>query len=160
MKKILSLLIALVLFSGNVFAEMIIDENKLKEISREIVQAMKDKDFSVVEKYMYPGSKIVVDMDPANNRGEKEISYDEFMKLTKMGMEMMGDIEIHDELISISIDKAKNQGTIEEKTIAVMDMMGMKIEDISISKTTYGVVSGQIKVLSQEDQLISSGPVE
>lgn len=153
------LLLALTLFSSSLYADPVLTEQKVKDISKEMVQAIKDKDFSVMEKYMYPGSKITVDLDPANNRGEKEVSYEEFMMLTKMSMQMMGDAEIHDELLSISVDKEKNQATIEEKTTIVMEMMGMTLEDISIGKTTYGVIDGQIKVLSTEDQLISSGPI-
>ena len=36
----------------------------------------------------------------------------------------------------------------------------MKMKDVSVSKTTYGIVGVEIKVLSSEDQFISSGPIQ
>lgn len=160
MNKIKLVLFALLIASGSVFSDPVLDEAKVKEISEEFKQAMKNKDISVFEKYLYPGSKIIIDMDPKNNRGEKEISYDDYMKMAKMSLDMMSDSEIHDELLSITINKEMNEATIEEKTTAVVVMMGMKMEDISINQTTYGIVNGEIKVLVSQDQLISTGLVK
>ncbi|WP_444932939.1 hypothetical protein [Microbulbifer sp. JTAC008] len=154
------LLLNLLLISATLFAEITITEEKIKGISKEFAKAMQNNDLSAIDKYMHPNTKIIIDMDPASNRGEKEISYDDYMNLTKVSMQMMQDVEIHDELISISINKESNQGTIEEKTTVVASMMGMKIEDISINKTTYGIIDGQIKVLVSQGQLISSAPIK
>jgi len=160
MNKIMSLFVVLALIPGYVTAAPVLDEDTVKAISKELIQAVKGNDFSVIEKYMYPGSKIVIDMDPAEDSGQMEISYDEYMALTKMGMGMMQSIDIQEELISISVDDKNNQATIEEKTTAVMEMMGVKMKDVSVNTTTYGVVDGEIKVLSTQDHLISSEPVE
>lgn len=160
MKKLTSILITLLLVPAYVNADPTLDEDTVKAISQEFTQAMKNSDISVFDKYMYPGSKIVVDMDPSNSSGQIEISYDQFMQLTEMAMGMMGDADIHEEVISVSVDEISNQATIKEKTTATIEMMGMKMRDVSIATTTYGVIDGQIKVLSTEDQLISSGPVE
>lgn len=160
MNRLTSVLIALLLVPGYVNADPTVDEATVKAISQEFTQAMKNGDISVFEKYMYPGSKIVVDMDPSNSSGQVDISYDQFMQLTEMAIGMMGDAEIHEEVISVTVDEKNNQATIKEKTSATIEMMGMKMRDVSIATTTYGVIDGQIKVLSTEDQLISSGPVE
>lgn len=159
MKKIIPLMFALVFASGNIYADPVLNEETVEAISEEMTQAVLNNDFSVIEKYMYPGSEIIIDMDPAPGRGETKIEYDEYMKLTKMSMGMMKNPVIDNEILSIKIDGSKNEATIEEKTTAVMEMMGMKMRDVSISKTTYGVVNGEIKVLTARDQLISSGPV-
>jgi len=160
MNKIMPVLIALAFVPGYVNAEPVLDESTVKAISREMTGALMNNDVSVFKKYLYPGSKIVVDMDPANNTGQTEISYDEYMSLIEMAMPAMQNAEIFDELISISVDEARNQATIEEKTTAVVEMMGIRMKDVSINRTTYGVVDGRIKVLSSEDQLISIGPAE
>ena len=115
---------------------------------------------SVFEKYMYEGIRIVIDTDPSNSAGQVEIPYDQFMGLTALALSAMEDADIHIETISIDVDEAKNQATIKEKTIAVVEMMGVKVRDESVGVTTYGVVDGQIKVLSSEDQLISSDIIE
>jgi hypothetical protein len=69
---------------------------------------------------------------------------------------MMGDAIVTDELLSLSINKEKNEAVIEQKTTALIEMMGMKMEDVSINKTTLGIIKGEIKVLSTQDQLVSN----
>ncbi len=148
------------LLSINAYAEPVVDEETVRSISAELAQAGRDKNISVIEKYIYPGSILIVDMDPAPGMGETEIGYEDYMKLTEQSWSMINSVDIHDEELSLSVDKDKNQATIEEKTTVDYEMAGMKIRDVAISKTTYGVVEGQIKILKTSDQLISSGPVE
>ena len=160
MRKMMLVLLALAIVPGYVQADPVLDENTVKAISQEFVQAIQNGDISVYEKYLYPGSKIVMDLDPSISAGQTEVSYDDFMAMTSMGLSMLENADIHDELISISVDEGRNEATIVEKSTAVMDMMGIKLKDVSIGTITYGVVDGQIKVLSMEDQLISTGPVD
>ncbi len=160
MNRLTRLAIALLLLPLSAIANPVLTEDTVRGISAEVAQAMRDKDMSVIEKYMHPDSRIVIDLDPDLNAGQQEIRYEEFMMLSQMSMQAIEDIEVHDEVLSVSIDEANNQATIEEKTTATVTMMGMKMKDVSLTKTTYGVIDGQIKVLSTEDQLISSGPVQ
>ncbi len=160
MSKFNSLVLMLLVISGAVNADTVLNEELVKAISSEMTMAVKNNDFSIIEKYMHPESKIIIDMDPANNSGEKEIGYDEFMQLTKMSMAAMKNPEIDDELISIHVDKERNEATIVEKTTAIVEMLGMKMKDVSINKTTYGIINGEIKILSTEDQLISTGLIK
>jgi len=140
-------------------ANPVLDEKTVRGISAELAQGLRDSDITVLEKYLHRDSRIVIDLDPALNSGQQEVSYDDFMTLAQMSMQAFEDVKIHDEVLSVSVDKAKNQATIEEKTTAIIQAMGMTIKDVSLTKTTYGVIDGQIKVLSTEDQLLSSGPI-
>ncbi len=147
MNKLVSVSICLILWSGFVVAEPVLDEDTVKGISAEFTQAIKDADITVFEKYLYAESKITVDLHPSNSAGQTEISYDDYMGMMKMALPFMQDADIQFEVLSIVIDNENNQATIKEKTTAMMDMMGVKIKDVSISETTYGIVDGQIKVL-------------
>lgn len=160
MNKLVSVSICLILWSGFAVAEPVLDEDTVKGISAEFTQALKEADIAVFEKYLYAGSKIVVDLDPSNSAGQMEISYDDYMGMMEMALPLMQDADIHAEVLSISIDDENKQATIKEKTTAMMDMMGVKIKDVSVSETTYGIVDGQIKVLVATDQLVSSEQVE
>jgi len=160
MNKLASVLICLVLWSGFAVAEPVIDEDTVKGISAEFMAAIENADIGPFKKYLHPTSQIVVDLDPSNSAGEMEISYDDYMGMMEMALPMMQGSEIQDEVLSISVDKAANQATVKEKTTATMDIMGVKIRDVSVSETTYGVIDGQVKVLIAKDQLISSGPVQ
>ena len=159
MKTLASLITCLVLWSGFAIAEPVLNEDTVKGISAELTLAAKNADMATFEKYLYSGSKIIVDLDPSLSAGEMEIAYDEYMAMLEMALPMMQDAELYAEILSISVDDKNNQATIREKTIMTADMMGMKIQDVSISETTYGVVRGEIKVLVGKEQLISSGPV-
>jgi len=160
MKKVKIALFTLIFLSGFSFSEPMLNESTIKAIGEEFNQAALNKDTSIFKKYLFSGSKIIVDMDPANNRGEKEVTYDNFMKMMKMSLKMVEFISINDELLTLTIDKEKNEATIEEKTIAVIKTMGMEIEDTSINKTTFGVINGEIKILITQDQLVSSNVVQ
>lgn len=160
MNKLASVMIGLVLWSGFAIADPVLDEDAVKGISAELSTAIENADIAPFKKYLHPTSKIIVDLDPSNSAGEMEISYDDYMGMMEMALPMMQGSDIQEEILSISVDSANNQATIKEKNIAVMDIMGVKMKDVSISETTYGVIDGQIKVLIAKDQLISSGPVE
>lgn len=160
MNKMTQILICLLLISGFATAETVLDEDAVIGISDEVKQAIKNGDLAVFKKYLYPGSKIVVDMDPSNSAGQVEVSYADYMQLLEMALPLMQEADIQDEIISVSIDEAKNQAAVKEKNTVTMDMMGIKMRDVSISETVYGIVNGQIKVLSATDQLISSEAVD
>lgn len=160
MIRFTSLLVALALTPLSGLANPVLDEATVRGISAEVAQALRESDMSVLEKYLHSDSRIVIDLDPAINRGQQQISYDEYMALAAMSMQVMQSVDIHDEIISVSVDAANNEATIEEKTTAIIEAMGMTIKDVSLTKTTYGVIDGHIKVLSTEDQLLSSGPIE
>jgi hypothetical protein len=160
MYKLISASLVFVLLSINAYANPILSEEKARAVSAEIAQAARDRDFSVIEKYMHPSSSITIDLDPAPSSGETEISYDEYMQMTRQSWSMVNNVEISVEELSVSVDRENNQATIKERSVVVYEMMGMKIKDVSVGETTYGVVDGQIKILKVADQLISSGPVE
>ena len=160
MNKFLPLLIALLVFSVHASANPVVDKAAVIAISAELSAAVEKKDLSVFRKYLYPGTRIVVDMDPDSEAGQMELGYDDYMAVTEMAFGAIESAEISEELLSVSVDEKANKATIEQKTTATMQVMGMKMRDVSINKTTFGVVDGQIKVLFAEDQLISSEPVQ
>ncbi len=146
----------LFLFSSPTFAEPVIDEALVKSISAEFTQATKDADSSVFEKYLYSGSKITVDMDPAEGVGEVDVPYNDYMQLLAMALPLMQQAEIEEEILSIEVDKAANQATIKEKVSSKLSMMGVRMHDVSVTETIYGIVDGQVKVLVAKEKLISS----
>ena len=160
MTRASSILLALIVVPVLASAEPVLDEDTVRAIAQKLNQSFIDGDISILKKYMYPGSKIIVDTDPTVNRGQIEVDYDSFMQLTEMAVQNMQEASVHDEVLSVSVDAAANEATIREKTTATVSMLGSKVRDVSISTTTYGVVGGEIKVLVVEDELISSEIVE
>jgi hypothetical protein len=160
MNKLASVMMCLVLWSGFAVAEPVLDEETILGISAEFTDAVKNADISVFEKYLYSGSKIIIDLDLSNSAGEMEIAYDKYMGLMEMALPMMQAAQIYEEVLSISIDEKNNEAMIREKVIATMDMLGVKMQDVSITETTFGIVNGEIKVLVAQEQLVSSGPIE
>ena len=160
MNKFVCTLAVVLLFSAPVSAEPTLTEDVVKEISAELLVAVQEADMSVFEKYLHPSSKIVIDMDPSPSAGQMEVEYEQYMGLLAMSLPMLQNSQIDEEIISISVDEANNQATIREKVSATVEMMGTKVRDVSISETTYGVLDGQIKVITATDELISSEVIE
>jgi len=160
MNKLICLTVSLLLFFSHASAEPKLTEDVVKAISVELTDAVKSGDISVFKKYLYPGSTIVIDMDPSPSAGQMEMQYDQYMQLLEMSLPLMKDAVLHDETLSISVDEVNNQATIREKTTATIEIMGTKVRDISINETTFGIVNGHIKVLTANDQLISSEPLD
>lgn len=160
MFKLGILLISLLVVSGPVIAEPILDEAGARAISDEIVQALKNGDLSVFGKYLHPGSKLVIDLDPAPDAGQTEVSYADYMNMMQLSIGIMQTADIHNEFISFSVDEANGQATTHEKTTTVVEMMGSKMKEVSTSKTVYGIVGGSIKVISTESELVSIETIE
>lgn len=160
MNRFIILTAIVAIASGSAFADPVVDEGVVRAISAEILQAVKEGDTSILEKYFYPGSKIVIDTDPAPDAGQTEVSYEDFMAVAEMGMEAMRNSEYVVEITGVSVDEKRNQATIEETGTIVGEMMGIMLAQVSVSKTLYGVVGGEIKVLSSEEQLVSMDIVQ
>ena len=141
--------------SGYAFAEPIVNEATVRAISAEMLEAAKKGDASIIRKYYYPGSKILVDLDPAVGTGQSEVRYEDFLMLAEMGMASMANAEVAVEITRVSVDEARNEATVEEHSTIVAEMMGVMIAEVSVSETRYGVVDGEIKVLSADNRLVS-----
>jgi len=155
MKKTILLFLSFAAFSG--LAEPLLDKTTIHQITEEISEAAKNKDVTPMEKYMYEGTVIVVDMDPHPDKGLVEMPFDDnFVDLAKMTMQMTTDWNYQDEIVSIDIDKAKNQAIVKEKSSVSYTIMGQKVSETTSAVTVYGVVNGEIKILNTREQLISS----
>lgn len=158
-------LIATLLFVSFINAEeIIINEVMLKHLYDEgndiINSGDKEAIMNNLKKYLYKDSEITIDMSPAPNVGQSQVDLDKYLGLLSASLETIEKSDVTTQLLSINVDDAKNTGTIKTKTIALVEMFGMKLEDVSVSETTYGVINGEIKILSSVDELISSGPVK
>ncbi|MEE9444136.1 MAG: hypothetical protein V3V19_00585 [Cocleimonas sp.] len=137
------------------FAETLLDEKTTEAINKEFIQAMKDKDLSIIRKYMFDGTKITVDLDPDENTGEKELSLEKYIDFTKRSIEKMGPSGVDVRLISITINEGRNQATLDLKVKVVTKNMGNNFKFVSTKKTVLGIIDEEIKIISSKDHLIS-----
>ncbi|MCH9693395.1 MAG: hypothetical protein K0U72_02700 [Gammaproteobacteria bacterium] len=156
MNKLIAILVFSLLVPATAAADTVLDKSTTMAISEELQQAVKNGDLATFKKYLFPGSEIVVDLDPAAGVGETPVSYSDYIRLLEMTLPMMQGAVFHIEVISVSVDERSNQSTIRERNTVTMDMMGTTIRNVSISETTFGIVDGQTKVLSATDQIVSS----
>lgn len=127
-------------------------------INAEINSAWAEGHFKTVERFYAPDARIVVDLDPAPGSGSAEMNVDGLVKMTETSMALMQAPSIHDEVLRLDIGPAGKRAVLETRTTATMTMMGMRLQDVSRSRTTFGLVDGAIRILSQEDEILSSGP--
>jgi len=141
------------------FAETLLDKDNTSAINKEFMQAMKDKDLSIIRKYMYDGTEITVDLDPDENAGEKELTLEKYIDFTKRSIEKMGKSGVDVRLDSMSIDEDRNQATLELKVKVITKNMGSNFKFVSTKKTVLGIVDEEIKIISSKDHLISIEPL-
>lgn len=152
---VISLPAILLAFSSSVYAEIILNKALVKEINKELVEAMKAKDISIIRKYMYDGTRITIDLDPENNKGEKELSLEKYIDFTRRSIAKMGTSGVDAKLVSLSINEDQNQATVKLKIKVVTKNMGNNFKFISTKKTVLGIVDEEIKIISSKDHLIS-----
>jgi hypothetical protein len=60
----------------------------------------------------------------------------------------------------VAVDEKKNQATLKEMSTVVSEMMGIMLAQVSVTETLFGVVDGEIKVLSTAEHLVSFDVVQ
>ena len=156
-KHTLIIALTIFLFSCSDSGEKITKEMMLS-ISDEFTQSFETRNITVYEKYMDPTSKFTVVNDPENDSVGEIVSYETALNGIKKIMSMEAEISTQVDIISSSIDAKKNQGTIEEKSTTKMfiEEAGGTIESVSLSKTTYGYINGQVKIIESSQVVIST----
>ena len=144
-----------ILLASSAVAEPLLDKEKTEAINQEFIQAMKDKDLSIIRKYMFDGTKITVDLDPDENMGEKDLTLEKYIDFTKRSIEKMGTSGVDVHLVSISTNEGRNQATINLKVKIITTNSGNNFEFVSTKKTVLGIVDEEIKIISSKDHLIS-----
>jgi hypothetical protein len=148
-------------FSCFLYSDPIINEHLLKRISNELEVANQKKDSEAIKKYLFPDTKIIIDLDPALNTGETEFSVKQYMHILELWEKTTFDNEeSSSEILNIYIDKKKNIGTVKEKSKTSFKVDGKKFEDISISEIQFGIRNGKVVIISMKNQAVSSGFVE
>ena len=127
-------------------------EQKVKAINAEISDAIYQKDLSVLDKYLYEGTEIFIDLDPNPNSGEKQLTVKEYRELMEMGLMMIDDMEIKEDIVEIKINKKMDQARLKIKAHVSADFMGIKSTEESTSTTTFGLINGEIKILKIKQQ--------
>ncbi len=125
-------------------------------IHESFIDAIKDRDFTVYEKYLHKDTKIFVDLDPAPGNELQRIELDEFKELALMSLQLADEIDVVEDLIKVDHNKQNNEVAIYSRSTVNMTMMGTHITEIAEGITVYGVREGSIKILSISDQVIES----
>jgi|GEM_PF-5429075 len=134
----------------------ILTQSKIEAINSELNDSFFKGDLSVIEKYLYEGTEIYIDLDPDPNSGQEQISLKEYRDLIKISLMFIEDIAVEEEIVSIDIDEQKGEATLVVKANISSDIMGMESVENTISTTLFGLVNGEIKILRTSDQLVSS----
>ncbi len=155
LKKLIVLTIAAFVASA-AQAQTQITEKDIKQITDKIDQVVVTKDLAVLKQYLHPSAEIIVDMDPAPNTGQQQITYEQYMQVMQMGLQAIEKADVKTEILSLTINDEKTEAMVEQETTATMFVMGQTIKDVSRAKVKYGIINGQIKVLMSKNETVSS----
>lgn len=132
-----------------------LDEATVRSIVGEIVEAFGQRDLDVVKAYLYPGTTIVLDLDPTGGTEPVKIDHDRYLFMLEMGMGVLEDSDIQHEILKVEMNDSSNTALVEGRATTVADILGVRVHEETISKTTYGIVNGEIKVLSIFSRVLS-----
>lgn len=156
MSRHLLLVFIFAIFPPSLHAASPLTEANLRLISNELAQASAAQDTQVLEKYFYPGSKVVLAPEPSKPQQSKQYSFAEYLELTKTSLRLVESKRTVDEILSIKIDKKRQRAHVKERLTSFTQTMGLTLKDVVLSNTTYGVVDHQVKVLSTHLRWLSS----
>ncbi|WP_223787406.1 nuclear transport factor 2 family protein [Marinicella meishanensis] len=159
MKKqypVIGLVFGLMISHVNASQATQITKQQVIAINDSFVTGMREKDFSVYEKYLHESTLIYLDFEPGVDNKPVQVKLSEFKMLAQMSMRMTDDIQVDDEVLSVTVDRQNNQVTLVSKSTVTMDMMGTRVTDVSEGTTVFGLINGQIKILSVHSTLLSS----
>ena len=159
MKTLKAIIFIMVLSSTDLHARMMIDENLVKSINQEMVEAIENRDITVLKKYLFDKSIVYLNMSPDISEAKTKIGSADYLKMTEMSFDLLDDTDVQTEILSIDVNKEDNTATIESMTTSSTEMFGSKTEDKYLSKVEYGVIKGQVKILSIDNSLVSSSIV-
>jgi len=125
-------------------------------INESFVAAMRQKNFAVYEKYLHENTVIYLDFEPGVDNEPVQVKVSEFKMLAQMSMQMTDAIQVDDDVLSVTVDPQNNQVTLVSRSTVQMDMKGTRVTDVSEGTTVFGLIDGQIKILSVHSTLLSS----
>lgn len=148
--------LVLCLFSAFTFAESPLTEANLRFISSELARASADKNTSVLEKYFYAGTKVVLATEPNHPETSKEYSFAQYLALSQTSSRLVESRQTTEEILAIKIDQKRQQAYVKERLTSLTKTMGLTLKDVVLSNTTYGVINQQVKVLDTHLRWLSS----
>ncbi|MFC3192827.1 nuclear transport factor 2 family protein [Marinicella sediminis] len=133
-----------------------ITKERVIAIHESFIQAMHNRDFSVYEPFLFEGTQVYVDLDPAPDNELQKLALKDFRQLAEMSLQMVEELNIEDELLTIEINASGDQATLISKSTIQMSMLGTEVTEVSRGTTVYGLIDGAIKILSISDEIIST----
>lgn len=127
---------------------------RVVEINGTLIKAMENKNFQAYDQYLFDGTEIFIDLDPAPNNPLQKVALKDFRMLAMMSLQMADEISIEDEILSINVNP--DEISLTSKSTVIISMMGERVTEVSEGTTVYGLVNGEIKILSMSSEIITS----
>ena len=127
---------------------------RVVEINGALIAAMEDKNFAAYDQYLYDGTEVWIDLDPAPDNELKKVPLKDFRMLAMMSLQMADEIIIEDEILSIQVNP--EDISLTSKSTVTISMMGEQVIEVSEGTTVYGLINGEIKILSMSSEMIAS----
>ena len=98
--------------------KQVLNEDVIRNLVKESEIAYKTKDLDSIFKYVDKDTVIFIDLDPHPDKGETQISYKEYISMTKMGIKQIETLELSIEILSIDIMDNGNSAILRTRTTA------------------------------------------
>ena len=154
------LVVFLLLAAFPVAAQTGPDEALVRQAVVDAREAIESADVEAWAQHFDQDSAITMDMDPLVGRGQRELDYDTFLRVASVGIKGLENPEVVQTIESLVRDEETGDMLLVLRTSIRSDLLGMRMEEVTRSKTRYGVRDGQLHVISYTEEVVSSGPVQ
>lgn len=135
------------------------DERLVREALAAYAVALEQADFASWARHFDEHSAITMDMDPVPERGTRELTYEQFQQVAKIGVEGLENAAVAQEIAELQRDPDSGDVLVTVTTRIESDLMGMRLEKVTEADIRYNLVGGQLHIVSYEEEVLRSGPL-
>ena len=136
------------------------DEAQVRQAVQDAKAAIVAADVEAWAQYFNEDSAITMDMDPVVGRGKRELDYATFLRVASVGIEGLENPEVVQTIESLERDEDTGDMLLVLQTSIRSDLLGMRMEEVTRSETRYGLLDGELRVVSYTEEVLSSGPIQ
>ena len=152
-------LLLLALLPSMLFAADGPDESGVRQALAAYAEALEQADFEAWSLHFDEDSAITMDMDPQPERGMRELTYEQFLQVAKIGVEGLENASVEQTLSALERDPESGDLLVTLTTRVESDLMGMRMEKVTAADIRFNQVNGVLHIVSYAEEVLRSGPL-
>lgn len=133
------------------------DEAQVRAALEAYKVALEQSDFDAWSVHFDEDSIISMDMDPVPERGVRELTYEQFQQVAKIGVVGLENPTVTQQVGPLRRDADSGDVMVTVTTRIESDLMGMRMEKVTAADIRYNQVNGALHIVSYAEEVLRSG---